>query len=107
MEPSPNHEEHQQHKNNNLPDWQTYFPQPAQLEYASYQALWKYDKVRNEFEKCAKEHLNSDEIRRKIYREGLDRTIFFKELEDVVQPVYQSEKNCGFQNWVYTGEPSK
>lgn len=94
-------------KNNNLPDWRTYFPQLAQLEYASYQALWKYDKVRNEFEKCAKEHLNSDKIRRKIYREGLDYTIFFKELEDVVQPVYQSAKNCGFQNWVYTGEPSK
>lgn len=79
----------------------------GRLEYASYQALWKYDKMRDEFEKCAREHLNSDEIRRKIYREGLDYIIFSKELEAVVQPVYQSAKNCGFQNWIYTGEQLK
>ena len=53
-------------KSNNLPDWNTYFPQLAQLEYLSYEMIWKYDTVHDEFEKCAREHLNSDEIRRKI-----------------------------------------
>lgn len=94
-------------KSNNLPDWNTYFPQLAQLEYLSYEMIWKYDTVHDEFEKCAREHLNSDEIRRKIYREGLRFQEFSSGLEEVVQPVYQSAKNCGFKNWVYAGGTCK
>ena len=94
-------------KSNNLPDWNTYFPQLAQLEYLSYEMIWKYDTVHDEFEKCAREHLNSDEIRRKIYREGLRFQEFSSGLEEVVQPVYQSAKNCGFKNWVYAGVTCK
>ena len=59
-------------KSNHLPDWKTYFPQLARLEYFSYEMIWKYDVVRDEFEKCAKEHLNDDTVRRKIYQEGQD-----------------------------------
>lgn len=88
-------------KSNNLPDWDIYFPQLAKLEYISYETLWKYDTVHTQFENCAKEHLNSFEIRRKIYRKGLDFTTFSGELEEVIQPVYQSAKNCGFRNWIY------
>ncbi|MCM1180556.1 MAG: HNH endonuclease [Clostridium sp.] len=88
-------------KSNHLPDWQTYFPQLARLEYLSYEMIWKYDAVRDEFEKCAKEHLNDDIVRGKIYREGLDFETFSNALEETVQPVYQSAKNCGFKDWVY------
>ncbi|MCM1498497.1 MAG: HNH endonuclease [Clostridium sp.] len=88
-------------KSNHLPDWQTYFPQLARLEYFSYEMIWKYDAVRDEFEKCAKEHLNDDIVRRKIYQEGLDFETFSNALEETVQPVYQSAKNCGFKDWVY------
>ena len=91
-------------KSNNLPDWDTYFPQLAKLEYLSYKMIWEYDTVHNEFEKCAKEHLNSDEIRRRIYREGLQFAEFSGALEEALQPVYASAKNCGFKNWIYTGE---
>lgn len=90
-------------KSNTLPDWDTYFPLLARLEYLSYKMIWKYDALHNEFEKCAKEHLNSDEIRRKLYRKELDYISFSGELEEVIQPVYQSAKNCGFKNWTYTG----
>lgn len=88
-------------KSNHLPDWKTYFPQLARLEYFSYEMIWKYDVVRDEFEKCAKEHLNDDTVRRKIYQEGQDFTSFSNALEETVQPIYQSAKNCGFKDWIY------
>lgn len=90
-------------KNNSLPNWDIYFPQLAKLEFLSYEMMWKYDAVHDEFEKCAKEHLNSDEIRRKIYQEGQDFNRFFNALQEVVYPIYQSAKNCGFKDWIYTG----
>ena len=65
--------------------------------------LWKHDIVHEEFEKCAKEHLNSMEVRGKIYRKGQDFTSFYHALEEIVQPVYQSAKNCGFKDWIYVG----
>ncbi len=91
-------------KSNNLPDWDTYFPQLAKLEYLSYEMIWKYDAVHNEFEKCAKEHLNSNQIKRRVYREGLKFAEFTDALEEALQPVYASAKNCGFRNWTYSGE---
>ena len=58
-------------KSNHLPEWELYFPRFAGLEYLSYQMMWKYEAVRNEFKKCAREHLNNPEIGRRLYREGL------------------------------------
>ena len=63
--------------------------------------IWKYDKVHTEFEKCAKEHLNSPEIEHRLYGSGLDREEFVGRLSDVIYPLYQSAKSCGFRNWVY------
>lgn len=90
-------------KGNNLPDWNTYFPQLARLEYISYKSIWEFETVHDEFEKCAREHLNSDEVRRRIYRKGLSFENFSGALEEVIQPVYQSARNCGFKNWIYKG----
>lgn len=88
-------------KNNNLPDWDVYFPQLAKLEFISYEMMWKYDALHNEFEKCAKEHLNDNMVRRKIYQKGQDFISFSGALEEILQPVYQSAKNCGFKDWIY------
>lgn len=88
-------------KSNNLPDWNTYFEKLVRQEYQSYQMLWKYDAVHKEFDKCAKEHINNDDIRYRIYRKGLEITEFAGELETIILPVYQSAKNCGFTNWKY------
>jgi len=88
-------------KSNSLPEWDVYFGRFAEQEYFSYRMIWQYDSVHAQFEKCAKEHLNSDEIRYRLYREGLEKTVFEKQLAETVQPVYQSAKNCGFGEWVY------
>lgn len=91
-------------KSNHLPDWNKYFKEFAQLEYFSYELMWKNAEVHDLFEKCAREHLNSMEVRRRIYAKGQDFTNFANALEEVVLPAYQSAKNCGFKNWIYTGK---
>ena len=53
----------------------------------------KYDKVHDAFEKCAKEHLNSMEIKGRVYRPGIEQNEFANVLEEVVRPVYLSAKN--------------
>ena len=60
----------------------------------------KYDKILD----CAKEHLNSMEIKGRVYRLGLSQTEFANVLEEVVHPVYLSAKDCRFRNWAYEGE---
>lgn len=88
-------------KSNKLPDWETYFERLARQEYQSYQLMWKYDQVHKEFEKCAKEHINSDDIKYRVYHQGLEYNEFAGELKSVILPVYQSAKNCGFSSWQY------
>lgn len=88
-------------KSNHLPRWEIYFPRFADLELLSYQMIWKYEAVRSEFRKCAKEHLNNPEIRHRLYREGLEPDAFRQQLREVVYPVYLSAKTCGFSSWEY------
>ena len=91
-------------KSNNLPDWNTYFEKLARQEYMSYEMMWKHDDIHREFEKCAKDHINNDDIRHRVYRKGLDFSQFAEELKSVILPVYQSAQNCGFRNWKYEKE---
>ena len=91
-------------KSNNLPDWDHYYPLLADLEYHSYQMIWDYEKVNAEFQKCAKEHLNNPDILNRLYREGINETEFKMQLSEVIYPVYQSAKNCGFRKWEYNHE---
>ena len=74
-------------KSNNLPDWDTYFKKLAQQEYRSYQLMWKNDIVHKEFEKCAKEHINSDDIRYRVYRRGLEYPVFAEELKSIIKRI--------------------
>lgn len=86
-------------KSNSLPDWNTYFPMLCKNEYLSYEMMWEYPEIHAAFEKCAKEHLNSQEIKHKLYQRGLSEREFFGRLEEVMFPVYQSAKSMGFSNW--------
>lgn len=91
-------------KSNNLPNWDKYFAKLAKLEYQSYQMIWGKDAVHKEFEKCAKEHINNDEIRYRVYREGLELDEFAGELKSIILPVHQSAERCGFKDWIYLSE---
>ena len=88
-------------KSNHLPDWERYFPLFSGLEYYSYQMMWSNELVRNEFQKCARDHLNNPEIRHRLYRPGLKEEEFKGQLQEIVQPIYQSAQTCGFSSWKY------
>lgn len=88
-------------KSNNLPDWDTYFKKLVDIEYQSYRLIWRNDSVHEEFDKCAKEHINNEEVRYRIYRNGLSKAEFTAGLESVVLPVYKAAQDCGFAKWEY------
>ena len=58
-------------KNNNLPDWDRYIEKYCKIQYLAYQAIWKYEKIHSEFEKCANDHINNMDVKLKLYRKGL------------------------------------
>ena len=86
-------------KSNHLPDWNLYFDSLCNLEYQAYSMIWSYDAVHKEFDKCAKEHLNNEDIKHRLYREGLTKVEFASNLEDVIKPVYTAAQNLGFDSW--------
>lgn len=87
-------------KSNHLPDWDTYFDRLCDVEYMAYQMVWQNEQIHKRFDKCLDEHVNSDEVRRKLYREGLSREEHHDELSQIVLPSYNAAKNLGFDNWV-------
>ena len=86
-------------KSNSLPDWNFYFPMLCKSEYLSYKLMWEYPEIHTAFEKCAREHLNNQEIRYKLYQQGLSEREFSERLEEIILPVYKSAKSMGFSNW--------
>ena len=88
-------------KSNNLPDWNTYFAPLSSLEYRAPVLNFTNNSVKAAFEKCADYHVNNSEIRRILYSEQLERSEFCLRLDNVLRPVYESAKNCGFREWVY------
>lgn len=89
-------------KSNNLPNWDVYFPKLARLEYQSYKLIWRNELIHKEFVKCAKEHINNEDIQQRIYGEGLRFEEFAERLKTVILPVYNAARDCGFDwNWEY------
>lgn len=89
-------------KSNGLPEWDTYFSKLCQIEYQAYEAVWKYQSVHKEFDRCMNEHVNNEDIRRRLYRSGLSQNEFGGILEEIITPVYQSAQNMGFAMWHLT-----
>lgn len=87
-------------KSNNLPDWDTYFGRLAHAEYRAYQMVNNDEKAEELFRKCARENLNSEEIKHRLYRTGQSKQEFTNLLEEILLPVYESARNMGFRNWV-------
>ena len=86
-------------KGNRLPDWNIYFPKLAELEYRAYLLMWDNDEVRHRFNECAREHLNNQDIRNRLYKSEQKKEEFTGQLEEIVYPAYESAKICGFSNW--------
>lgn len=93
-------------KSNYLPDWQ-YFEKLGNIEYEAYQLAQQNEAVHKEFEKCANEHINNQDVRAKLYRPGLGKEVFIGTLKDIIEPVYTSASNMGFEYWKYTNKNIK
>ena len=89
-------------KGNRLPNWDDYYKELAELEYKAYTICSKYDIAKKQFERCAQYHINSQEVRNSLYVEGLDSEQFKERLSNILKPVYDSAKICGFNEWSYS-----
>ena len=88
-------------KSNNLPRWEKYFDRLVQTEFQAYRLLATDKTAEMLFNQCAKENLNTEEIRYDLYRPGQTLEHFAGQLEEIMLPVYDSAKNMGFREWIY------
>ena len=58
--------------------------------------------ARTAYNECLEYHVNSDAVRRNLYADDLDETGFENALREIVKPVYDSAKMCGFSEWEYS-----
>ena len=86
-------------KSNNLPDWDTYFSKLCKLEYHAYDLMWRYEPIHAAFEKCAADHVNSIDVRQRLYKQGLSEAEFASQLIEIVYPVYKAALSLGFGRW--------
>ena len=88
-------------KSNNLPDWDIYFRRLAHTEYDAYLLVGSDERASVLFEKCARENLNNEEVRYRLYRQGQTEQHFTSQLEELLLPIYESARNMGFRKWTY------
>ena len=88
-------------KSNSLPDWDTYFSRLAHAEYDAYLFTGSDERATALFERCAKENLNNEEVRHRLYLKGQTEPHFTNQLEELLLPIYESARNMGFRKWIY------
>ena len=88
-------------KSNNLPDWDTYFGRLAHAEYDAYLLTGKDERAAALFDKCAKENLNNEEVRYRLFLQGQTEQHFTNQLEELLLPIYESARNMGFRKGTY------
>ena len=68
-------------KSNNLPDWDTYFGRLAKAEFKAYLVVNNDERAEKLFQKCAKENLNNEEVKYRLYRPDQTEQHFTGQLE--------------------------
>ena len=86
-------------KSNDLPNWDRYFPGLCQVEYEAYRTIWQYDQVHTLFEKCIREHVNSNDAMMGLYQRNIPEPDYRTHLENLLRPTWQAAKNQGFTEW--------
>ena len=86
-------------KSNDLPNWEVFFPKLVETEYKAYLSIWEAEKIHDLFDKCAKEHVNSNEAMTGLYRRGITKDEYVDHLVNLLWPTYQAAKNQGFTEW--------
>ena len=87
-------------KSNHLPDWDAYFGKLCEIQFYAYDLMTGHERVRREFDKCIKEHINSTDVMHKLYRPNIKRGEFYSNLEEIVLPIYTAAENMGCDRWI-------
>jgi hypothetical protein len=87
-------------KNNRLPNWSRYFGRYANNQFILYNMIndTEMPQIRKLFEACYKDNLHSI-WGGELYKKGKSKEEFFNILSKNMEPVYDSAKRQGYQEW--------
>lgn len=89
-------------KNNRLPIWEEYFNKFALYHYYLYETIFSISdngNIRELFEKCRRDNVNSIWAAESLYIAGNDVETFISILSRNIKPIYDSAKMQGYATW--------
>ncbi len=92
-------------KNNQLPSWETFFEPFVTYQYYLYDLVFptessvKYPAIRESFEKCRRNNINSIWATEQLYIEGNSKEQFTEILNHNLKPIYESAQLQGYKQW--------
>ena len=89
-------------KGNSLPEWDKFFVPFSDRQYCLFNTVVSNTSVREQFERCRKNNLNTIWANELLYIENNTRTQFTSILEQHLRPIYESAKLQGFKVWTKT-----
>ncbi len=91
-------------KSNKLPDWSCYFNKLASAQYSLYLAVCMNHDVRNYFEKCKRDNLNTSWALEQLYIDGNSKDTFINILSHNIKPIYEAAYLQGYKLWRYSDQ---
>ena len=89
-------------KSNQLPRWAPFFSRFAENQYLLYGLIQDNKQIFDLFEGCYRDNLHSIWAGQELYRPGNTREEFFQILQKNMQPVYDSARRQGYEEWSYS-----
>ena len=86
-------------KGRKLPPWNTYFKRFAHNQYCLYRQIMDVPKVKDQFEKCRKDNLNSIWASERLYVPDNTESEFQDILEHNMKPLYDDAEMQGYSIW--------
>lgn len=89
-------------KSNQLPHWDPFFKRFAENQFLLYELIHGNIYIHSLFESCYRDNLHSIWASQELYRPGNNREAFLGILQKNMQPVYDSARRQGYEEWSYS-----
>jgi hypothetical protein len=86
-------------KGNKLPKWDPFFKYFAENQFVLYRLIHEKEGIYKLFENCYRDNLHSIWAGQELYRKGNTKEEFFNILQKIMQPVYDSARRQGYEEW--------
>ena len=86
-------------KNNRLPEWDSYFPGLAGIQYYLYRIIFSNTGIRKQFDKCRRDNLNAIWASETLFVDGNTQERFTNILEHNLKPLHESARLQGYGMW--------